>query len=73
MFRGSFVDYLDVMQCLHPELDQLERYALGCLNEKSDSQISRHLAECSECCDVIETLWSEIDALRESLHPMALG
>jgi tRNA A-37 threonylcarbamoyl transferase component Bud32/anti-sigma factor RsiW len=56
---------------VHPSLDQLTAFALGQASEETAVELSRHLADCSECRTAVDALPDDglLSLLRQRLEP----
>jgi hypothetical protein len=56
----------------HADLrDLLGAYALGALDAEEAAAVRDHLLTCAECQAELATLWAAVDALPETIEPMA--
>ncbi len=59
---------LTVMNEVHPNEEQLERYAMGCLAEPDLAQIEEHLLLCEACQERLEVAEALLPMLQRSLR-----
>ncbi|HEY7308170.1 MAG TPA: protein kinase, partial [Gemmataceae bacterium] len=56
------------MTAQHPDWDELLAYGQGCLDPSSAQSVEKHLADCRQCCELLETAPADsfLDRLRDA-------